>query len=219
MAENNSTTAKPTGIIKKLFIGLIILVAGGIGQVIGKEFTSQLFKKSPSAFNWQAQSFNNITIESPLALKSEPVSKSSFPAEIGEMIDSVESYRANDAASSIGISYIAYKDGVTVNLEKALEGSLQSSAKSMNPNANPEFSKTEFQKNGIDGLMGKYSQSAKGSNYNVKVLVFLRGQKMYNAMFIWSTGRATEKDADRFFDSIKITSAQAQGGNSPSIDQ
>lgn len=211
---NSSPTAPSSPIKKKgptLVVIVIVLLAAVVGAVVGKGAVERWMDrgKSTSRFkaSWTKQTFTDITFEAPLVLGPGPDITEKLPEQVREMLDYMELRDSGDSYKGFRISVcrFAYKTGVTVSLDGAVDGAMTQAAVAIGV-VQPKFKVESGKVDGLDSRRAVYRGNIAGRPIQIDGLFVQRGQQFWQVQVI-AVASGAALDAKRILDSAHIVAA------------
>lgn len=162
--------------------------------------------KSTSRFkaSWTKQTFTDITFEAPLVLGPGPDITEKLPEQVREMLDYMELRDSGDSYKGFRISVcrFAYKSGVTVSLDGAVDGAMTQAAAAIGV-VQPKFKVEPGKVDGLDSRRAVYRGNIAGRPIQIDGLFVQRGQQFWQVQVI-AVASGAALDTKRILDSAHV---------------
>lgn len=199
-----------TGVGNKLVVGLVVVISAIIGSAVSKEairFFRERRANHPPSFSanaWATRNFGDISIDAPFAFGPGQNLSDQLPKQVRDAVDYQEFFDSGDSTPGfrVAVSRFAYKPGIPVSLDGAVNGSVTSAAAAAGDHA-PKFNTTTVKVNGLDGRRATYHGTASGQSVHMDSLFAQHGQKIWQVQIIYFSA-ASAKDSQRVLDSVRI---------------
>ena len=208
----NPSPADPSLPAKKkgpvLVVIVIVLIVAGVGAVVGKSAVERWLNRDGANTRfkaaWTKQTFTDIAFEAPLVLGPGPDITEKLPEQVREMLDYMELRDSGDSYKGFRISVcrFAYKTGVQVSLDGAVEGAMTQAAAAIGV-AKPKFDVVSGKVDGLDSRRAVYRGNVAGRPIQIDGLFVQRGQQFWQVQVI-AVASGAALDAKRILDSAHI---------------
>lgn len=208
---NPSPTDPSTPIKKKgptLVVIVIVLLAAVVGAVVGKSAVERWMNRGTATTrfkaSWTKQTFTDITFEAPLVLGPGPDITEKLPEQVREMLEYMELRDSGDSYKGFRISVcrFAYKTGVTVSLDGAVDGAMTQAAAAIGV-VQPKFKVDSGKVDGLESRRAVYRGNIAGRPIQIDGLFVQRGQQFWQVQVI-AVASGAALDAKRILDSAHI---------------
>lgn len=208
----NPSPAAPSSPSKKkgpaLVVIIIALVAAAVGAVVGKSAVERWLNRgeTTSRFkaSWTKQTFTDITFEAPLVLGPGPDITEKLPEEVRGMLEYMELRDSGDSYKGFRISVcrFAYKTGVQVSLDGAVDGAMTQAAAAIGV-VQPKFNVESGKVDGLESRRAVYRGNIGGRPIQIDGLFVQRGQQFWQVQVI-AVASGAALDAKRILDSAHL---------------
>jgi hypothetical protein len=208
---NPSPTAPPSLTKKKgptWVVIVVALIAAAVGAVVGKSAVERWMNRGEGAArfkaSWTKQTFTDITFEAPLVLGPGPDITAKLPEQVRDMLEYMELRDSGDSYKGFRISVcrFAYKTGVTVSLDGAVDGAMTQAAAALGV-VQPKFKVEPGKVDGLDSRRAVYRGNIAGRPIQIDGLFVQRGQQFWQVQVI-AVASGAALDAERILDSAHI---------------
>lgn len=211
----NPSPTDPSSPIKKkgpaLVVIVIVFLAAVVGAVVGKGAVERWMNRGTATTrfkaSWTKQTFTDIAFEAPLVLGPGPDITEKLPEQVREMLDYMELRDSGDSYKGFRISVcrFAYKAGVTVSLDGAVDGAMTQAAAAIGV-VQPKFKVESGKVDGLDSRRAVYRGNIAGRPIQIDGLFVQRGQQFWQVQVI-AVASGAALDAKRILDSAHIIAA------------
>lgn len=173
-----------------------------VGLLLGSYFKNISDDKKVQ-IEWQPVAFKELSFQSPFKVETDPEPVKN-PPEVEVLIKEYQQWRAVKSGElQFAIARIVYQDKVSVSLEGAAAGSINSMAQGYGDKT-PVPSFDPIQNKPYSGLTAIYNTTVDNKKMLIRGAYIVRGQNLYMFIAIFPDGSFAENDIYKIFESIEL---------------